>query len=381
MNPQRKLDHTFLFVLLFVLGFGLVHVYSASFIYATEVFGSGLYFFKKQLLFALLGVMVMLTTAYLPWSWLKRLGLLFWLVAVTGVALTLVPGLGIKVGGATRWLKMPMGLRFEPGELLKFTYPFVFAFLYMKRDFLKSHYSGAIIVLLAVSPMGLLLKQPDFGTTAICSATLFSLMFVMGLRWRYVLTGAGTLASALALAVWLEPYRMARIRAFLDPWSDPANKGFQIIQSMTSIHNGGFFGLGLGKSQGKLFYLPEAHTDFTLAIFGEEWGFIGVMFALLLFGFLILRGFRIALATTAPTQKLVALGVTFILGLSVVINFGVVMGILPTKGLTLPFLSYGGSSLVTVCFAMGILLNIDRDRRLNQTQKKRFYPISYEAKT
>ena len=174
---------------------------------------------------------------------------------------------------------------------------------------------------------------------------------------------------------------MARIRAFLDPWSDPANKGFQIIQSMTSIHNGGFFGLGLGKSQGKLFYLPEAHTDFTLAIFGEEWGFIGVMFALLLFGFLILRGFRIALATTAPTQKLVALGVTFILGLSVVINFGVVMGILPTKGLTLPFLSYGGSSLVTVCFAMGVLLNIDRDRRLNQTQKKRFYPISYEAKT
>ena len=167
------------------------------------------------------------------------------------------------------------------------------------------------------------------------------------------------------------PYRFARIQAFLDPWADPSNKGFQVIQSMLSFRAGGIWGQGIGQGQGKLFFLPEAHTDFTLAVLGEELGFVGVMLVLLLYAFIVYKGFQIALKTEQTFPKAVAIGLSLAFGLSVFINFGVVMGLLPTKGLTLPFLSYGGSSLLVNCFAMGLLMNINNYSQLHR-QKNSF---------
>jgi cell division protein FtsW len=165
---------------------------------------------------------------------------------------------------------------------------------------------------------------------------------------------------AFYLLVMRVPYRRDRVLGFLDPWADPEQKGFQVIQSMLSFHSGGITGAGLGQGQGKLFFLPEAHTDFTLAVFGEEMGYVGFLCLLTLYGYVVLRGFQISLKCESIFRKALALGISMTFGLSVFINAGVVMGLLPTKGLTLPFLSYGGSSIVTLCFMFGLLLNLER---------------------
>jgi cell division protein FtsW len=169
------------------------------------------------------------------------------------------------------------------------------------------------------------------------------------------------MVPAFYLLVMRVPYRRARVLAFMDPWADPEQKGFQVIQSMLSFHSGGVTGAGLGQGQGKLFFLPEAHTDFTLAVMGEEIGFIGVVLVLALYGYVVMRGFQIAIRCENPFRKALALGISMTFALSIFINCGVVMGLLPTKGLTLPFLSYGGSSLMTLCLMFGLLLNIEKN--------------------
>ena len=187
-----------------------------------------------------------------------------------------------------------------------------------------------------------------------------SLLFIFGLSFKYLIAAGLAAVPLFYFLVRNVPYRHARVQAFLDPWSDPAQKGFQVIQSMLAIHSGGLTGQGLGQSQGKLFFLPEAHTDFTLAVFGEEMGFVGFVVILALYGYVIFRSFQIAIKSENIFHKAFSIGLGMTFGLSVFINAGVVMGLLPTKGLTLPFLSYGGSSLVTLCVMFGILINIER---------------------
>jgi cell division protein FtsW len=213
---------------------------------------------------------------------------------------------------------------------------------------------------LIVAPLGLLLLQPDFGSLIICSTVLLTLLFCFGLKRRYIIGSLAVLIPLFYFMVIMVPYRRARILAFLDPWSDPGKGGFQVIQSLLSLYSGGLWGAGLGQGQGKLFFLPEAHTDFTLAVLGEEMGFAGVGFVLFLFTFLIFRGFQISAKAPSRFAQAVALGLTVAFSLQVIINMGVVMGLLPTKGLTLPFLSYGGSSLLINALCFGILLNIGR---------------------
>jgi cell division protein FtsW len=349
-----------LFLSLFaLLCMGLVQVYSSSYIFATESYDDGLYFFKRQFIFTIIAFATLILTTQIPFEKIRQHAWLIWVGAFVLVIATFVPGLGVKVGGAQRWLRMPMGIRFEPSELLKIAFSFLFASLVCREQNLLSKFKTGWLFLLVAAPIALLLKQPDFGSFAIIMMVGTALLFTMGINLRWLAVAAVSALPILYFLVWHSPYRRARVQAFLDPWSDPAQKGFQVIQSMLSVHSGGLTGQGFGQGQGKLFFLPEAHTDFTMAVLGEELGFIGIVCILLIYGFVVFRGFAIALKTQDMFKKILALGLSTTFALSVFINIGVVMGLLPTKGLTMPFLSYGGSSLIVLCFMFGILLNIE----------------------
>lgn len=349
-----------LLIVLFLLGLGLVQVYSSSYIYATENYSNGLFFFIRQSLFVLLGVTILFATATLPWNTLFKLGCALFAVAVVGIALTYLPALSIKAGGASRWLRLPLGQRFEPAELFKATLPFAIALLFVPKLGQQKIFNLLGKHLLLAIPLILLLKQPDFGTFVLSICVGLSMFFVFGLRWVYIVLGAIISIPAFYVLVLNVPYRMARVKTYLDPWADPTDRGFQVIQSLLGFHSGGVWGVGPGHGQSKLFFLPEAHTDFTLSVLGEEFGFIGFFTLMLLYGFLIFRGLQTASQAHEPKAQAIALGITVMFSLSVFVNTGVTLGMLPTKGLTLPFLSYGGSSLVAVCFMFGCLLNVRR---------------------
>lgn len=366
----RYLSSSLFLAIITLMGIGLVQVYSSSFIFATESYGDGLYFFKKQFVFVFLAFAVMLTTIHIPFRYIARYGWLIWLVAGLGVAATYVPSLGVKVGGAARWLQLPFGFRFEPGELLKISFSIFFASLLVRHQNSMSKIKIHWLLLFFVLPLLLLLKQPDFGSFAIIIMVGVSLLFAFGLPWKYVISGACLMIPAFYFLVMSVPYRKARVLGFLDPWSDPAQKGFQVIQSMLSFHSGGLTGVGLGRGQGKLFFLPEAHTDFTMAVLGEELGFVGFFVILALYGFVIFRGIQIAVKAEDNFKKALCLGMSLTFALSVFINAGVVMGLLPTKGLTLPFLSYGGSSLLVLCFMFGLIINVENSLEEDPFQKR-----------
>jgi len=365
------LDRGILLSVFFLVGLGLVQVYSSSYIFATEVYGDGLFFFRKQLLFSAVFVFTVFGSAYISWNKAMKLGWALWGIAILCVAGTFIPGLGMKVGGAYRWLNLPMGFRFEPGELLKVTYPFVLATLI--ADYARGNIdkNWLLKVGAAFLPLALLLAQPDFGSFVIILILSFSLLIAFGLRWRILATGAALAIPTLAYMVMSTPYRRMRVEAYLNPWADPAEKGFQVIQSMLSFYSGGLTGRGLGQGQGKLFFLPEAHTDFTLAVLGEEMGFVGFFILMMVYGFLVFRGFQIALHLQRYRERALALSFSLLLSISVFINCGVALGLLPTKGLTLPLLSYGGSSLICTGLLIGWLLNLERESTI---------PLSFREK-
>jgi cell division protein FtsW len=356
----RHLSSPLLLAILALLGIGLVQVYSASYIFASESYGDGLYFFERQLIFAGIAFVALLTTAQIPLRWVEKWGWMAWLFAGLGVLATLIPGIGVRVGGAVRWIQLPMGFRFEPSEVLKLSFSLLVASLMVRSQTSLAKVKWPWLLLLIFVPLVLLLRQPDFGSFAIIVLVGLGLLFSFGLRWRFIAAGLAVVIPAFYFLVMNVSYRRARVLTFLDPWSDPEQKGFQVIQSMLSFSNGGLFGGGLGQGQGKLFFLPEAHTDFTLAVLGEEIGFVGFLAVMALYGFIVVRGFQIALKTESMFRRVLALGLSLTFALSVFINAGVVMGLLPTKGLTLPFLSYGGSSLVALCLMLGLLLNIEK---------------------
>jgi cell division protein FtsW len=355
----RYLSSSLFLAIIALMGIGLVQVYSASYIFATESYGDGLYFFKRQLIFAVIAFFTLIATVHIPFRVIEKYGWAMWFVATVGLLATFVPGLGVRVGGAIRWIQLPLGIRFEPSELLKIAFSVWFASLLCRSENLLGKVKFHWLLLALFAPLVILLKQPDFGSFAIILMVGVALLFAFGLQWKYIAGALAILTPAFYFLVMTVPYRRARVLAFLDPWSDPEQKGFQVIQSMLSFHSGGLTGAGLGQGQGKLFFLPEAHTDFTLAVFGEEMGFIGFLGILALYGFVIFRGIQIAVKAENPFQRALALGLSLTFSLSVFINAGVVMGLLPTKGLTLPFLSYGGSSLVVFCFMFGLILNIE----------------------
>jgi cell division protein FtsW len=357
----------FLLVLILVTT-GLIMVYSASAILAHDRYGSSYYFFARQLIWVLVGGGLMWVVSRMDLENLRALAIPGLILSLFLMVLVCVPGIGKTVGGAQRWFRLGP-FSFQPSEVLKLAMVFYLADSLDRRRNALSQFSGIIpyLVLLGIS-MILLEKQHDFGTAVLLAAVTLLLLFLTGLRWAFFLIPLSILVPVFTFLVESADYRMKRITAFLNPWEDPQGSGFQLIQSLIAVGNGGPLGVGLSNSSQKLFYLPDPHTDFIFAIIAEELGFIGAGLLVLLFAALILRGFQ--LASLAGRREggffmaLLAAGITGLVGIQALANLGVVTGLLPTKGITLPFISYGGSSMVFTLVSMGMLFNISREVRL-----------------
>ncbi|KAB0665387.1 putative lipid II flippase FtsW [Oryzomonas japonica] len=357
----KKLDEYDLVIMLMAIAltcFGVVMVYSASSVMAAKRFHDGFFFLKRQGLFALLGFGIMLLVMRVDYHTWKRVAVPGLLLCLVLLALVLIPGIGGKAGGSSRWIKLP-GFNLQPSEMAKLALIMYMAYsLDKKQDKVKSLTAGFIpymIVLMFL--IGFLVLQPDLGGALTLAFVAMVMLFAAGTRLVYIFS---MLLLALPFLVYKlsRGYHRGRMEAFLNPWSDPEGKGFQIIQSWLALGTGGVFGQGLGEGKQKLFYLPEAHTDFILSVVGEELGFLGVVIIIGMFFLLVQRAMRIAVAAPDTFGRFLALGIAVLFGIEATVNMGVVTGLLPTKGLALPFISYGGSSLLISLFAVGILLNI-----------------------
>ncbi len=342
---------------------GFVMMTSAS----VHLHGGGLYFARRQLWHLLLGVAGAFAVWHVPLRVWQRLGPVLLLAGLLLLVAVKIPGLGVTVKGSTRWLNLP-GFRLQVSEPFKwFAVVYLAGYVVRHGDALRRE-SWAFLRPLGLLGLGaaLLLWEPDFGAAAVLMATAVGLLFLAGAR-LLPLTAlfAALVAAAAALVIW-EPYRMRRLVGFLDPWAHAQDAGYQLAQALIAFGRGGWFGVGLGNSVQKMFYLPEGHTDFLLAVIGEELGWIGVAAVILAFGLLLWRIFAIArLAEWAELAfgAWLAYGIGLWLGLTAVVNMGVNLGVLPTKGLTLPLMSYGGGSLVVDCLALALVLRVDTEAR------------------
>lgn len=359
MKPYKHPPDFVLFLdILVLLTIGIIMVFSSSFVMAQTNHGDGFYYLKRQLLWALLGIFGMIALMRIDYRLYKKWAKPFFLVAILLLIIVLIPGVGIKLSGARRWLGLVDPFRFQPSEVAKLALV-LFLARYLSQDGSKQFTKGFAVPLLYIGLVcGLMLLQPDLGTAVTIALTSCLMLMASGARKTY-LAGLAVLGTALlGVAIAVAPYRLARLTAFLDPWADPLGDGFQIIQSLYAMGSGRLFGMGLGMGRQKFLYLPEVHTDFIYAVIGEELGFIGAVFVLLLFFVFMWRGLKIALKAPDTFATLTAVGITINVVLQALIHIGVATGSLPVKGITLPFISYGGSSLTLTLLMIGILLNI-----------------------
>jgi cell division protein FtsW len=346
-----------------LLALGITMVLSTSYLYSQERFTDGTYFFRKQLIAAGAGLVALITCCLVPSATYRRLA--YPLLALTFVVLILVliPGIGLARGGARRWLMLP-GFAFQPAELAKLAVVFYLAHSMAKKEQKIQTFSVGVLphLLVAGGFLGVLLLEPDFGTALILVMLLYLMLFVGGARPHHLLATAVMALPALLYVMLKAEYRLRRLMSFIDPWRDASSSGFQVIQSLIAFGSGEIWGRGLGESRQKLFYLPEAHTDFVFSVIGEELGLLGALLVLALFGVIILRGLRLTARIEEPFEQYLAFGLTVLLGLQALIHMGVVMGLMPTKGLVLPFISYGGSAMLINLTEAGILLGLSRRR-------------------
>ncbi len=355
-------DRVILLLYLILISIGLVMVASASIGIADQQTQDPFFFAKRQFLRILLSLSLLWFACKIPLEFWKNNGMVLMLGSIILLAGVLIPGLGHTVNGSTRWFKIGL-LTFQVSEVAKlFLIIYLSGYLIRRSQEVQTNTMGFIkpmLILAVVS--GLLVLEPDFGAAAVLLMTGLGLIFLGGVRFgQFILFVVGTLCIMSLLAV-SSPYRLARITSFIDPWADPFNSGFQLTQSLIAIGSGGWFGTGLGGSIQKLFYLPEAHTDFMFAIFAEEFGFFGQVLLIGLFALFVWRCFTIAKIALQRRQAFgayLAYGVGLLIAMQAAINIGVNMGALPTKGLTLPFISYGGNSILSMSFAVGLVLRV-----------------------
>ncbi|MCL6639381.1 MAG: putative lipid II flippase FtsW [Firmicutes bacterium] len=354
-------DFVLFITVLTLLAIGVVMVFSASEYSTLVYYGDSFHFFKLQLGWTVLGLLVMYFVMNYDYRRLKQYIWPILLVSFLALIAVLIPGVGQERLGARRWIGLgPLG--FAPAEMVKLSIIIFTAYgLARQKDRVKYFTKGVLPYIIVMGlAAGLILLQPDLGTAVSLAGIVFVMIFAAGARGVHLGGLASLGAAAVGLAIALKPYRMKRFMAFLDPWADPQGSGFHIIQGLYAIGSGGFFGLGLGQSRQKFLYLPENHTDFIFAIIGEELGFIGASLVIILFLLFIWRGLKIAITSPDPFASLLATGVTAWLGVQAIINMGVVTGSLPVTGIPLPFISYGGTSLVFTMAGVGLLLNISK---------------------
>jgi cell division protein FtsW len=359
LAPGGHSDKVLLSLAISLAAFGLVMVYSASYIFSQEKVGDGLYYFNKHIVFLVIGFIAMTICRFVDYRFWKKASPVLFFGSLGLVALTLIPGVAHKALGASRWINLG-GFTLQPVELSKITLVMFMAMRLTREGqewnkittgFLQHLWPPVLMV-------GLCMLQPDFGSSALVITTTAFMLYLSGVRFKYLAGAAAAVAPMLVAAMLLAPYRRARVMTFLDPWADPQGSGFQIVQSFIAFYRGGLFGAGLGNSRAKVFYLPEAHNDFILSVVGEELGFIGIGILSAAFLFLIFRGIRVSAKADSKYGSVLAAGLTILLGLSVFWNAAIVLGLFPTKGMNMPFISSGGTSVLCTLSIVGILLNI-----------------------
>jgi cell division protein FtsW len=360
MSSDQKdlLDVSVRFFILSLFGLiiiGLVMIYSASYINAKEIYGSSYYFLLRQFIYLILGLSISFVIAKTKFSFWMRYSFAVHGVVGLFVILTLVPGIATVVKGSARWINFS-GLLVQPGELLKYTSVLASVF-YFQHFMLWTNKQKIFQTAILMLPIIALIFQPDFGMFILCLVNVFFICYLSPFPRKifYGLMGVSALCCGLILVA--APYRVARLMSYMDPWSDPRGAGFQVVQSFLAFANGSFMGAGLGNSNEKLFYLPEAHNDFIFSVIGEELGFVGILGVVTLFMGFIFFGFKIASKIEDYACSMFATGAIFSIGFQAFLNMGVVMGILPTKGLTMPFISYGGSALMANLLLIGLFFS------------------------
>jgi cell division protein FtsW len=368
VKPQAlpQVDYWLLVPALALLAFGFVMVSSASLPAGDRIAGNPLHFPLRHAIAIGLGLAAALLVTQVPMAQWERSGTWLYFIGLLLLLLVLVPGLGRTVNGATRWI--PIGpFSLQSSEMMKlFMVIYSSGYLVRRQAQMASFWGFARPMILLVVACFLIMLQPDFGTTAVLLATALGLLFMGGVAaWQFTLL-LGLAASALAGLVILSPYRLQRITTFIDPWADPYDSGFQLTQALIAFGRGEWAGVGLGNGIQKQFYLPEAHTDFLMAVIGEEFGFVGTLAVIVMFALITWRAFQIGGAAERLERRFcayVAYGFGLWIGMQAFINIGVNMGLLPTKGLTLPLMSYGGNSIIVACVVIAMLLRIDWENR------------------
>ena len=373
INNQRMphdFDQALIWSAILLLSLGLVMVYSASIAIAEAGRGTGGYaahFLVRHGAYLLVGLLVGLIAFQVPMQVWQKYSFHLFLLGVLLLVLVLIPGIGREVNGSRRWLSL-LVVNLQPSEFMKlFVVIYAADYTVRKTAYLDSFRKGFFPMLIAMLVIGLLLlREPDFGAFVVITAIAMATLFLGGMNLKLFAGLISFLVAGLLTLIWVEPYRMQRIVGFMDPWIDPYGKGYQLSHALIAFGRGEWLGVGLGGSVEKLFYLPEAHTDFLLAVIAEELGFIGVATVVALFAGLVMRAFiigRQAAMRERHFSALVAQGIGVWLGVQAFINMGVNMGVLPTKGLTLPLMSFGGSSIVANCVALAVLLRVDWENR------------------
>jgi len=372
--PRTEIDLSLFWSVILLLSIGLVMVYSSSIAMAEAEKMTGYrmyYFLQRHAIYLVLGVIAAFVAFQVPIAIWQKFAPALFIIGGFLLVIVLIPGIGREVNGSRRWISLGF-MTMQPSELMKF-----FAVLYAadytvrKAAFMHDFKKGFLpmaAVMVFVSAM--LLREPDFGALVVITAIAMAILFLGGLNWRVFAGLIVLLAGAFVVLIISSPYRLQRIVGFMDPWADAYGKGYQLSHSLIAFGRGEWFGVGLGGSVEKLFYLPEAHTDFLLAVVAEELGLVGVFIVIALFAFLIYRAFMVgreAMMREKYFAALVAQGIGVWLSVQAFINMGVNMGLLPTKGLTLPFLSYGGSGIMVNCLAVAVLLRIDAENRSTST--------------
>ena len=362
--PRARADDHALLVAILVLGlFGAVMIASASMAFADRAYGSPFHFVSRQLLFLAIGLFVGACLFRVPLAVWERYGPHLLILSMIALVLVLVPGIGLKVNGSRRWIDLGL-FTVQVSETVKlFIIVYLSGYLVRRSHLVETTFGGFLRPLVLIcGASALLLAEPDFGAAVVIIATAMIMLFVAGVRFSQFAALLGVLGLVGGALIALSPYRALRFASFLDPWSDAFGAGFQLTQSLIAVGSGGLSGVGFGSSVQKLFYLPEAHTDFLFAVLCEELGLIGALALVALYGFIVWRCFRLARIADLQGNRFagsVALGIGVWVGLQSFVNMGVNMGMLPTKGITLPLMSYGGSSAVVFAAAFALLLRVE----------------------
>ncbi len=361
---MRSARRGLLIVTAILLAFGVVMVYSSSAIYARDTYGDATYFLKRHLIYLVLGLLCAGFILAMDPKQIRRWSKPFMVLVLLMLAAVLVPGIGHKVSGARRWFRFG-GFSLQPSELAQMGIILYFAdVLTRKRGMLRDFFQGVLPALMVLgATVVLVLAEPDLGTSVAIAVVAILMLLLAEVRWKFILPMFLAAVPVGVLLVLMKPYRVRRVLAYLNPWADPEGAGFQLIQSLVALGSGGLLGLGLGESRQKLFYLPAAHTDFIFSVIGEELGLVGAIGTLILLGLLCWYGIRMAASCSDPFGFLTGMGIVLMIAFETLVHVGVTTGAIPTKGLPLPFISYGGSSLMVNLISIAVLLNVARPAR------------------